>query len=98
MNAAVPLPETDARSVAARIERLPFTSWHFAVGLIIASAWFFDAVDALAIAYVLPVLNGLWHLTTAETGMLIATAMPARPSARSPRAGSRSAGAACRCC
>src|SRR5665213_2930381 len=62
----------DARSVAARIERLPFTSWHFAVGLIVASAWFFDAVDALAIAYVLPVLNGLWDLSASQTGMLIA--------------------------
>src|SRR5665213_1888481 len=64
--------EADPRAVAARIERLPFTSWHFAVGLIVASAWFFDAVDALAIAYVLPVLNGLWHLSASQTGMLIA--------------------------
>ncbi len=61
----------DARLVAARIERLPFTAWHLGVGIIIASAWFFDAVDALAIAYVLPVLNGLWKLTATQTGLLI---------------------------
>jgi len=60
------------RMIAARIERLPFTSWQLIVAIIIASAWFFDAVDALAIAYVLPVLNGLWKLTPGETGMLIA--------------------------
>src|ERR1700722_20158102 len=60
------------RLIAARIERLPFTSWQLIIGIIIASAWFFDAVDALAIAYVLPVLNGLWKLTPGETGMLIA--------------------------
>jgi putative MFS transporter len=71
MNAADRV-KADTRAVAARIERLPFTSWHFAVGLIVASAWFFDAVDALAIAYVLPVLNGLWHLSATQTGMLIA--------------------------
>jgi len=60
------------RLIAARIERLPFTSWQIIVGIIIASAWFFDAVDALAIAYVLPVLNGLWKLAPSQTGMLIA--------------------------
>lgn len=60
------------RLIAARIERLPFTSWQLIVGIIIASAWFFDAVDALAIAYVLPVLNGLWKLAPSQTGMLIA--------------------------
>jgi len=60
------------RLIAARIERLPFTSWQLIVGVIIASAWFFDAVDALAIAYVLPVLNGLWKLAPSQTGMLIA--------------------------
>src|ERR1700744_4288426 len=60
------------RLIAARIERLPFPSWQLIIGIIIASAWFFDAVDALAIAYVLPVLNGLWKLTPGETGILIA--------------------------
>jgi MFS family permease len=60
------------RHIAARIERLPFTSWQLIVGIIIARAWFFDAVDALAIAYVLPVLNGLWKLAPSQTGMLIA--------------------------
>jgi putative MFS transporter len=70
--AAAPATDLNARLVAARIERLPFTAWHFWVGVIIASAWFFDAADALAIAYVLPVLNGLWHLAPSQTGLLIA--------------------------
>ena len=64
--------DINARLIAARIERLPFTAWQLAVGIIIASAWFFDAVDALAIAYVLPVLNSSWKLAPFETGMLIA--------------------------
>src|ERR1700722_4798842 len=70
--AAAPATDLNARLVAARIERLPFTAWHFWVGVIIASAWFFDAADALAIAYVLPVLNGMWHLAPSQTGLLIA--------------------------
>jgi putative MFS transporter len=36
------------------------------------SATFFDAFDALALAFVLPVLVGLWHLSPGQVGVLIA--------------------------
>jgi len=36
------------------------------------TATFFDAFDALSIAFVLPVLVGLWHLSPAQVGALIA--------------------------
>src|SRR5438270_8611280 len=36
------------------------------------SALFFDAFDALAIAYVLPVLIGMWKLAPGQIGLLIA--------------------------
>ena len=36
------------------------------------SATFFDAFDALSLAFVLPVLVGLWHLTPTQIGVLIA--------------------------
>ena len=36
------------------------------------SATFFDAFDALSLAFVLPVLIGLWHITPVEIGFLIA--------------------------
>jgi putative MFS transporter len=39
--------------------------------LVIGAAWFFDGFDAVAIAYVLPVLIPLWQLTPAQIGMLI---------------------------
>ncbi len=65
-----PPPPADLR-VAARLERLPPSSWHRRVGLIIGSARFFDGFDAITIAYVLPVLNQLWSLTPAQTGELI---------------------------
>ena len=57
--------------IAARIERLPFSPWHVKVRLIMGVATFFDAFDALAIAYVLPVLIPLWKLAPAQIGLLI---------------------------
>ena len=37
--------------IAARIERLPLSTFHLRIGTIIGSSWFFDGFDALAIAY-----------------------------------------------
>src|SRR5881392_2871957 len=47
---------TTPEEIAARIERI---------------ALFFDAFDALAIAYVLPVLIGMWKLAPSQIGLLI---------------------------
>ncbi|HYM18900.1 MAG TPA: MFS transporter, partial [Micropepsaceae bacterium] len=60
-----------AGAVAARIERLPVTSWQVRARIIIGTATFFDAFDALAIAYILPVIVPLWKLTPQEVGFLI---------------------------
>jgi putative MFS transporter len=59
------------RAVAARIERLPFSSWHLKARVLIGTATFFDAFDALTIAQVLPVLRPLWGLNGPEIGVLI---------------------------
>jgi len=61
----------DMRHVVARLERLPYCSWHLNMRLIICTAWFFDAFDSVAIAYVLPPLIGLWHLSPPQIGSLI---------------------------
>lgn len=61
----------DRYQIAARIERLPFSRWHLKMGTIVATGWFFDGFDALAIAYVLPVLIPLWHLNFGQVGVLI---------------------------
>jgi putative MFS transporter len=61
----------DTRHVAARLERLPYCSWHLKMRLIICTAWFFDAFDSIAIAYVLPPIIGLWHLNPRQIGLLI---------------------------
>jgi putative MFS transporter len=57
--------------IAARIERLPFSPWHVKLRVIMGVATFFDAFDALAIAYVLPVLIPLWKLAPGQIGLLI---------------------------
>jgi putative MFS transporter len=57
--------------IIARIERLPFSAWHLrAVGLV-GLASFFDAFDALTIAFVLPVLAVAWHIPPDAIGLLI---------------------------
>ncbi|HXJ01437.1 MAG TPA: MFS transporter [Micropepsaceae bacterium] len=60
-----------AGEVAARIERLPLSAWQVRTRIIIGTATFFDAFDALAIAYILPVIVPLWKLSPQEVGVLI---------------------------
>jgi putative MFS transporter len=58
-------------SIIARLERLPATRWHLKIRAIIAVATFFDGYDAVAIAFVLPALIGLWYLKPDEIALLI---------------------------
>ena len=60
-----------AAGIAARLERLPISSWHVKARLFIGVATFFDAFDALTIAQVLPVLAVQWKLTGGQIGFLI---------------------------
>lgn len=57
--------------VVARIERLPISFWHIRTRIIVGVATFFDAFDALAIAFVLPVLVPMWKLNGPQIGFLI---------------------------
>ena len=50
---------------------LPLTSWYRRLMLIVGMAGFFDAFDALTIAFVLPVLIPLWHIEPGRIGALI---------------------------
>ena len=69
--AAVSNDRGDMRHVVARLERLPYCSWHLKMRLIICTAWFFDAFNSIAIAVVLPPLIGMWHLVPQQIGPLI---------------------------
>jgi MFS transporter, putative metabolite:H+ symporter len=61
----------DMRHIVARLERLPYSSWHRNMRLIICTAWFFDSFDSLTIASVLPPLIREWHLNPQLIGSLI---------------------------
>jgi MFS transporter, putative metabolite:H+ symporter len=61
----------DRYQIAARMERLPLSPWHHKMRLIVGSANFSDAFDALTVAYVLPALIPLWQLRPSEIGALI---------------------------
>jgi MFS transporter, putative metabolite:H+ symporter len=62
-----------APDLVARLEAVPFSRWHLRARLVVGSATFFDAFDALSLAFVLPVLVRLWNITPTEIGWLIAT-------------------------
>ncbi len=66
--------EAAQRQLAARMERLPTTATHIKSRIVVGFATFFDGFDALAIAFVLPVIGGLWHLRPPQIGMLISGA------------------------
>src|ERR1700722_10470851 len=59
--------------LVARIERLPRTFWHLKTRIIVGTATFFDGFDAITIAYVLPVLIGMWKLQPSQIGLLISS-------------------------
>src|SRR5580700_9598069 len=59
------------QDILARIERLPLSSWQITTRIIVGAATFFDAFDALSIAYVLPVVVPLWKLAPGQVGTLI---------------------------
>lgn len=65
-------PVLRAADLLFRIENVPFSRWHTRARIIMGSATFFDAFDALSLAFALPVLIGLWHLTATQIGVLIA--------------------------
>jgi len=62
----------EASALLARLESTPFSRWHVRARVIVGSATFFDAFDALSLAFVLPVLVRLWAITPAQIGWLIA--------------------------
>ena len=62
---------SDGSALIARLERVPFSRWHLRPRVVVGSATFFDAFDALSLAFVLPVLVPLWGLSPGQIGSLI---------------------------
>src|SRR5690349_9725018 len=61
-----------AAFLTARFEAIPLTPRHRRARIIMGSATFLDAFDALSLAFVLPILIKLWALTPAQIGWMIA--------------------------
>jgi putative MFS transporter len=70
-DAAAHAADNEAAALIRRIESVPFSKWHTKARVIVGSATFFDAFDALSLAFVLPVLIGLWHIEPLQIGLLI---------------------------
>src|SRR5260370_29136494 len=66
-----PTTPASAEDILARIERLPLSSWQIRTRIIVGTATFFDAFDALAITYVLPAVVPAWKLTPGAISWLI---------------------------
>jgi MFS transporter, putative metabolite:H+ symporter len=64
-------PVADAASLLARMEQVPFSRWHRKARLVMGSATFFDAFNALSLAFALPTLIRLWHISPKQSGLLI---------------------------
>ena len=64
--------EDAVAALTARLEQVPTSRWHVRARVIMGSATFFDAFNALSIAFVLPVLAPLWHITAPQIGLMIA--------------------------
>ncbi|WP_250535692.1 MFS transporter [Caballeronia sp. AZ10_KS36] len=57
-------------SAAARLERLPFSSYHRTIFIIIAVAFFFDSVDLGTMTFVLGSIKTEFGLSTATAGLV----------------------------
>ena len=57
-------------SVSDRLERLPFSSFHFRLLLIGGLGLAFEALDAGIIAFIIPSLRTQWGLTTGQIGWI----------------------------
>ncbi|WP_291562558.1 MFS transporter, partial [Bradyrhizobium sp.] len=63
--------EDAAAALITRMEQIPTSRWFVRARVVMGSATFFDAFNALSIAFVLPILVPLWHITAPEIGFMI---------------------------
>src|SRR5437879_12198022 len=62
-------------STLKRIERLPFSRFHWRLLWMGGLGYTFDAMDGAMIAFILPVVSSLWGLTNQQTGILGSSVM-----------------------
>jgi MFS transporter, putative metabolite:H+ symporter len=57
-------------TVAARLERLPLSGFHRKLLMIGGLGYLFDGLDSSSLAFLLPIVSKLWHLSSAQTGLV----------------------------
>jgi len=62
-------------NVLKRIERLPFSRFHWRLLLMGGLGYTFDAMDGAVIAFILPAVTKLWSLTNQQIGLLGSSTM-----------------------
>ena len=62
---------SDAAALLARMESVQFSWWHAKARVVMGSATFFDAFNSLSLAFALPSLIRLWHISPQQSGLLI---------------------------
>jgi putative MFS transporter len=67
-------PEPSERSIAARLDRLPLTRWHWTLIVIVGLGSFFDLYEVFLGGVLGAVLSEQWHLSTNEKSLVIASA------------------------
>ena len=60
-----------AAALLDRMERAPLSAWHVKARVVMGSATFFDAFNALSLAFALPVLIQLWGISSRQSGFLL---------------------------
>src|SRR5438067_13690967 len=68
------LADTDLGTLQ-RMERLPFSRFHWRLLWMGGLGYTFDAMDGAMIAFILPAVSSLWGLTNQQTGWLGSSAM-----------------------
>lgn len=74
MSQSIPLTEAEL-SILRRLERIPFGRVQWRLLWMGGMGYTFDAMDGAMIAFILPAVAALWHLTDAQTGLLGSSAM-----------------------
>lgn len=56
--------------IADRLERLPFSRFHYQLLLLGGAGYCFDGLDGAILSFVMPALQHAWNLSTVQLGML----------------------------
>jgi putative MFS transporter len=68
------VPDPAERSIAARLDRLPLTRWHWALIVVVGLGSFFDLYEVFLGGVLGAVLTDEWQLSTNEKSFVIASA------------------------